>query len=97
MYVSKPSETKSIIFDGETDLDPVSNLAVTDHNNHSVSLIWKYSKMVDGFVVDIEIWPTGSVPYPQVPSRFSKETKILIDNLAPGVYYAFKVRISLTV
>lgn len=91
MHISQPSETKSIIFDGETDLEPVSNLAVTDHTNHSVSLAWKYGK-VDGFVVDIEIWPTGSFPYPQVPSRFTKENNIVIDNLAPGVYYAFKVR-----
>uniref|UniRef100_A0A1Y1LMI9 Sortilin-related receptor n=1 Tax=Photinus pyralis TaxID=7054 RepID=A0A1Y1LMI9_PHOPY len=87
-HESNHSDIKSIIFDGDSDLNAVINLSVVSKTTNSISLSWQYERAVDGFTVKIE----ALHPYPQLPSRTTTAKNIVMDNLAPGVYYTFKVK-----
>ncbi|KAK4886327.1 hypothetical protein RN001_002598 [Aquatica leii] len=86
-YESKHSEVKSIVVDGDSDLETVTNLSITAKTNDSISLSWHYEKLVDGFIVTVE----AQYPYPRLPSKTTSSKSIVINNLAAGVYYTFKV------
>lgn len=87
LYESKSSAVKSIVFDGESDVAAIPNIIVTNRTENTISLGWKYNKIVDGFIVGVEARP----PYPYVPPRLTNSNNITVTNLAPGVYYTFKV------
>ncbi|KAF5282013.1 hypothetical protein FQA39_LY00537 [Lamprigera yunnana] len=87
-YESKYSEVKSIVIDGDSGLlDSVTNLSITAKTSDSISLTWYYQKPIDGFVITVE----AQHPYPRLPSRTTSAKNIVIDKLAPGVYYIFNV------
>lgn len=86
-HEGKSSKVKSIIFDAESDLGPVTNLQVVSNTENNITLKWQYVKPVDGFMVTI----TVQQPYPFMLPRLTKLQNVTITNLAPGTYYTFKV------
>lgn len=87
-HESKQSEVKSLIFDGISDLWKVENLTVTKSSSNSISLKWDYNiTKIDGFDVTVE----AIQPYPSLPAYVVTGHSVTVANLAPGVFYIFKV------
>lgn len=87
-HESKTSEVKSIVFDRDSQVEIVTDLAVKGNGNNSITLSWNYSKQADKFVISVQ---TPGQNYPRLPSLVTKTNNITLKNLAPGIYFTFKI------
>lgn len=96
-YKSLPSEVATLLFDGEAELEPITDLTIAGRTNRSVTLQWKMNsdKSVDGYMVTIKgIGSSNGVRWPEMEGRITdngSQTKVEIDKLAPGSRYSFSV------
>lgn len=95
-FMSLRSEVASLVFDGEAELEPVTDLIISSITNRSVNLEWKEvhsdKVSVDGYIVGVR--GIGKGKWPEMKGKVTDseaDTKVEIDNLAPGATYTFSV------
>ncbi|XP_045481036.1 sortilin-related receptor-like isoform X2 [Harmonia axyridis] len=88
-HKSKQSEIVTFTFDRNINLNGIENLVALDVTNSSVTLAWNYTGVQpEGFHIDVFI---NDHAYPLSEPRTTKDYKITINNLSPGVNYQFKI------
>lgn len=64
-------------------------MTVLEVTNNSISLAWNYTGIQpEGFHIDVTV---TNHAYPKLEPQTTKDTKITIKNLSPGVKHQFKV------
>ncbi|XP_044750079.1 sortilin-related receptor-like [Coccinella septempunctata] len=89
LHKSQPSEVVTFTFDKNTNLNSLENVTVIGVTNSSITLAWNYTGVQpEGFHVDVTI---TNHAYPKLEPQTTKENKITISNLSPGVTHQFKI------
>lgn len=75
------------MFDGETNIQMIKDVTVTNDTEGSCTFTWKYDGDADGFNVTAQ----ADRPYPNIPPKITSSKNITIQ-LAPGAWYRIFVR-----
>uniref|UniRef100_A0A336LRR7 Sortilin-related receptor n=1 Tax=Culicoides sonorensis TaxID=179676 RepID=A0A336LRR7_CULSO len=86
-FSSAPSEHVTLKFDGTANIDAITNLKIVSQKEDSITLTWDNIKRAEGYIIQ----PILPQPYPRIEPFKTKDTKIQIEKLVPGVQYVLKV------
>lgn len=86
-FQSASSELVHLRFDGTANIDAITGLALVQQKENYITLSWNKVKSAEGYIVQ----PILPQPYPRIEPIKTKETKVTITKLVPGVQYVLKV------
>lgn len=86
-FSSAPSEHVTLKFDGTANIDAITGLKIVNQKDDTITVTWDKIKKADGYILQ----PILPQPYPRVESFKTKDTRVTIQKLVPGVQYVLKV------
>jgi sortilin-related receptor len=84
---SMSSKLVQITFDGTSNIDQISGLAMADMTETSMTLSWNKIPKAEGYIVQLVL----PHPYPRIEAIRTKGTSVKIDNLVNGAQYVARV------
>lgn len=84
---SMSSRLVQLTFDGTSNIDQISGLAMMNMTETGMQLGWKKVPKAEGYIVQLVL----PHPYPRIEPIKTKETSVKIDNLVNGAQYVARV------
>lgn len=86
-HESSSSNMVQLKFDGTSNIEQISKIAVTNITKKSVTLEWKSVANADGYMIE----PMLPQSYPQLSKLWVKNSTVTLDNMVPGTQYVIRV------